>query len=46
MTEEEEKKLYSMMCGKCGDRYTVKKEYKEKYQNVRWRCRSCLYSWI
>ena len=46
MAEENEEEIYSLWCGKCGDVYRVSKEEQEKYKDVRWRCRSCLYAWI
>jgi len=46
MPEIEEEEIYSLWCGKCGDVYRCSKEEKEKYKDVRWRCRSCLYAWI
>lgn len=44
-TEEQSEPVF-LMCGKCGDMVAVSKEYKKRYNDTRWRCRSCLYAWI
>tara|TARA_R100001230_G_C5605295_1_gene118166 strand:+ start:86 stop:223 length:138 start_codon:yes stop_codon:yes gene_type:complete len=43
---ELEEESYSLWCGKCGDVYRVSKEEYEKYKDVRWRCRACMFAWL